>query len=190
MGMVLIPVSVLHKGTDSVGCALCALPRSKQLRQWGAWRAHCPRWPVHLNHFPRPGHSVSWEQLLRCALCLPWGANFKAVTLLADVNYPGSQEDLVSNWSLLTVWWRMPSLGLRLPLAFGSCFAHLPLYLQWEEGPVCSQLPLLWYLLNFLFCEWARLCLRLELFAGKFSLSLFFFFFLSGYSTVWVAISR
>ena len=71
----------------------------------------------------------------------------------------------------------MPSLGSRLPLAFGSCFAHLPLYLQWEEGPVCSQLPLLWYLLNFLFCEWARLCLRLELFAGKFSLSLFFFSF-------------
>ena len=57
----------------------------------------------------------------------------------------------------------------------GSGFAHLPLCLQWGEGPVCRQLPLLWYLLNPLFCEWARLCLRLELFIGKFSLSFSFF---------------
>ena len=28
---------VLHKGTDSVGHAFCALPRCKQLRQPGAW---------------------------------------------------------------------------------------------------------------------------------------------------------
>ena len=28
---------VLHKGTDSVGPAFCALPRSEQLRQPGAW---------------------------------------------------------------------------------------------------------------------------------------------------------
>ena len=69
--------------------------------------------------------------------------------------------------------------GRDCPLLFGSCFAHLPLCLQWEEGPVCSQLPLLWYLLNFLFCEWARLCLKLELFAGKFSLSLSLLYFFS-----------
>ena len=28
---------ILHKDTDSVGCACCALPRSEQLRQPGAW---------------------------------------------------------------------------------------------------------------------------------------------------------
>ena len=28
---------VLHKGTHSVGCVFCALPRSKQLRRPGAW---------------------------------------------------------------------------------------------------------------------------------------------------------
>ena len=28
---------VLHKGTDSVGPAFCALPRSEQLRRPGAW---------------------------------------------------------------------------------------------------------------------------------------------------------
>ena len=50
---------VVHKGTDSVGRAFCALPRSEQLRRPGVWQAHCPRWPVNLNHFPSPSHSVS-----------------------------------------------------------------------------------------------------------------------------------
>ena len=31
---------VLHKGTDLVGPAFCAFPRSEQLRWPGAWRAH------------------------------------------------------------------------------------------------------------------------------------------------------
>ena len=52
---------VLRKGTDSVGRAFCALPRSEQLRRPGAWRAHCPRWAVHLNYLPDPSRSVSRE---------------------------------------------------------------------------------------------------------------------------------
>ena len=55
--------------------------------------------------------------------------------------------------------------------------------LWWGDGQVYSWLALLWNSTNPLFCEQARLCLRLELFVGK------FFFSLSGYSTVWVAIS-
>ena len=51
---------VLHKGTESVGCAFCALPRSKQLRRPGASREHWPRWAVRLNHLPGPGRLVSW----------------------------------------------------------------------------------------------------------------------------------
>ena len=51
---------VLHKGTDSFGHDFCALPRSKQLRQPGAWQAHSPRWVVHLNHLPGPSRSASW----------------------------------------------------------------------------------------------------------------------------------
>ena len=39
---------VLHKGRDSVGPAFCALPRSRELRQPGAFRAHYPRCVVHL----------------------------------------------------------------------------------------------------------------------------------------------
>ena len=51
--------------------------------------------------------------------------------------------------------------------------ARLPLCLWQGSGPVLSQLALLWYSLNPLFREPARLCLTLELFVGKFSLSLF-----------------
>ena len=53
--------------------------------------------------------------------------------------------------------------------------AHLPLCLWLGEGPLHSRMAFLWHWLNPLFCEWARLHLRLELFMGKFSLSLFFF---------------
>ena len=81
---------------------------------------------------------------------------------------------MVSNWNLLTVWWKMPSLGprLRQPLAFClwvTPLASLPLA---EEGPLCSWPALHWCSLNPLFCECARL--RVRAFAEKFSLSLFF----------------
>ena len=76
----------------------------------------------------------------------------------------------------------MPSLGLRLPLAFRLwlspvCLsasrpsASLPLA---GDGPVLSLLALLWYSLSPWFCEQAWQCLRLELLVGKFSLSLSF----------------
>ena len=66
--------------------------------------------------------------------------------------------------------------------------ASLPL--RWGEGSVYSWLALLWYLPNPLFCEWARLCVRLEPFSGKFSPFFFLSLFLCGSPTVWVAISH
>ena len=50
----------------------------------------------------------------------PLGSWSQAVTLLADVNCPGSQKNEVSNWDTAYSWWKMRSLGLRLqqPLAF------------------------------------------------------------------------
>ena len=45
---------VLRKGTNLVGPAFCALPRSEQLRPPGAWRAHSPH--------------MGW-----CILSPPWG---------------------------------------------------------------------------------------------------------------------
>ena len=113
------------------------------------------------------------------------------MTLLADVNHTGSQEDLVSNWepahSLVEDAFSGAKIALCLPTL---AVARLPLCLQWENGPVHSRLAPLWYSLSPLYCEQARLHLRLELFTGKFSLSLLFSLSLSGYPTVWVAISR
>ena len=44
----------LHKGTDSVGPEFFALPRSQQLRQPGAWRAHSPQVDSVSYHLPIP----------------------------------------------------------------------------------------------------------------------------------------
>ena len=93
------------------------------------------------------------------------------MTLLADVNCPGSQEDLISNWepaySLVKDIISEVEIAPRL-LALAA--THLPLCLRWGEGPVLSQLPLLWCLFNPLFYDCARLCLMPSL---SLSLSLF-----------------
>ena len=97
------------------------------------------------------------------------------MTLLADVNRPESQEDLVSNGepahSLVEDVISGAEIASRLPALAVTC---LPLCLQRGDGSVHSRLTPLRYLLSPLFCELASLCLRLELFTGKFSL-----FFLS-----------
>ena len=106
-----------------------------------------------------------------------------AVTLLADVNHPGSQEDLFSNWeaahSLVADAVSGAKIAPCLPALAVACLSTPPA----GDGQVHRQQAPLWYLLNPLFCEQARLFLRLELFMGKFSLSLLlfiFYFFLGG----------
>ena len=99
------------------------------------------------------------------------------MTLLADLNHSGSKEDSVSNWepahSLVEDAVFEAEIASCLPALAVAC---LPLCLWQGAGLVRSQLSLLCYLLNPLFCEQARLCLRLEVFTGKssifFSLSL------------------
>ena len=69
----------LHKGIDLVGPAFCAHPRSEQLRWPGAWWAllppveGCNLSPPHSQLLSFPG--VQWACLLKCALCLFWGAD-------------------------------------------------------------------------------------------------------------------
>ena len=97
-------------------------------------------------------------------------------TLLVDVNCPGSQEDLVSNWepahSLVEDAISGAEIAPRLP---AMAVARLPLW--WGEGLVHSWLALLWCSPNPLLYEWARLCLRA--FLGK---VLFFFLSLATHS--------
>ena len=138
-----------------------------------------PKWVVR-HHLPGPSHSVSRERHLRCAVRLLWGADLLTATLLADVNHLGSQEDLVSNWEpTRSLVEGTISRGEIAPCLLALAVTRLPLCLQWVEGPICSQLALLCYLLSPLVCEWARPCLRLELFPGKFSLSFSFSLWLS-----------
>ena len=102
------------------------------------------------------------------------------MTLLADVSHPGSQEDLVSNWEPAHSLVEDAISGAEIaPRLLALAVARLLLCLWWGDGQVCSWITLLWYSLNPLFCEQARLCLRLELFMGNFSLSLFFSLWLS-----------
>ena len=68
----------------------------------------------------------------------------------------------------------MLSLGPNLPLSFRLWLAPACLPASGGDGPVCSQLDLLWYSLIPLFYEQAQLCLRLGLFVGNFSVSLSF----------------
>ena len=86
------------------------------------------------------------------------GSRSLAVTLLVDVNRPGSQEDLVSNWepahSLMEDAGSGAEIAPRLPALAAAC---LPPSLQLGDGPVHSRLALLWYSLNPLICEQAQL---------------------------------
>ena len=93
-----------------------------------------------------------------------------------DINRPGSQEDLVSTWEPAHSLVEDAISGAKIASGLlALAVACLLLCFPWKEGPIHSRLALLWYSVNPLFCEQARLCLRA--FRGKglsFSLSLFF----------------
>ena len=136
-------------------------------------------------HLPGPSRSVSWvcsDSVISGVLCVSSGE-------LMDVSCPGSQEGLVSNWEPAHSLVEDAISGAEIaPCLLALAVASLPLYLWWGNGPARSWLTLLWYSLHPLFSEQARLCLRLKLFLGKFSL--FLFFSLSGYPTVRAALSH
>ena len=105
---------------------------------------------------------VPWGHSPRCGVCLLWGPDLR----LPPSWHMSAVQDPSKAWlatgSLLTVWWRMPSLGPRLSLALQLWLSPACLSAPGGgEGPVCNWLALLWDLLNPLFCEWARLRLRL-----------------------------
>ena len=74
----------------------------------------------------------------------PLGSSSQAMTLLADVNHPGSQEDLVSNWEPAHNLVEDAISGSKIsPPLLALAVARLPLSLQQGDGPVCSQLAVL-----------------------------------------------
>ena len=138
-------------------------------------------------HHPVPSCLVSWMHSKSTISGVPRVASGG---LISGCDPPGRcqpsriPEAVVSNWE--------PAHSLVEDAISGaeiaSCLPALDVAHR-GMGPVHSQLALLWYSFNPLFHEPARLCLGLELFVGKFSLSLFSFFLLSGHPTVRVAIS-
>ena len=185
-----------------VGPRLHALPRSKPLsfRFLGTPQRHsfscacvlCPsqvwaaqatrylaiRCAVHLITSPvlSPRFPGCTDRVLsQVSHVSPLGSWSLTATVLADVNRSGSQEDLVSNWkpahSLVEDAVSGAEIAPSLP---ALAVTYLPLYLQHGEGPVCSLLTLLWYSLNPLFCDQARLCLG-ALHGNFLSLSHFYF---------------
>ena len=71
---------VFYKGAELVGPAFCALPRSKQLRWPGDWQAQSPPgWGGCILSPPLSQPlgflGVQCACLLRCAVCLFWGAD-------------------------------------------------------------------------------------------------------------------
>ena len=90
------------------------------------------------------------------------------MNLLADIHRAEGQEDLVSNSEPAHNLVEDAISGAKIaPCLLVLAVACLPHFFWWGDGPVYSWLALLWYSLNPLFCEWTRLCLRLELFWGS-----------------------
>ena len=82
--------------------------------------------PVPALGFP----SAPREHCHRCAMCLLWGADLRLWPSWQMSTVQDPRKTWLATGSLLTVWWRMPPLGPRLPLAFGSSCHSL----EWGEG--------------------------------------------------------
>ena len=76
------------------------------------------------------------------------------MTFLADVNQPGFQEDVVSNWEPAHSVVEDVVSGAEIeavPCLLALTVAHLSLCLQGKRDICGKQLDFLWYLLNPLF---------------------------------------
>ena len=133
---------VLHKVSDSVGPAFCAVPRSKQLRQWGAWWTHSLQVQCSLSP-PQSQPQFLGTPGPVCLVSLLGSWSLPEI-LPADVDHPVSQKSLIRNL--------MPVCNLVRDTVSGAEFAPYRLWLAPAsplppagDGPVCSQLALLWY---------------------------------------------
>ena len=128
---------VLHKGADSVGPAFCALPRSEQLRRPGACRAQSP--PVGGSILSPPLSQplnflgVQGVHLLRCALCLFWGADL----WLQPARWMSTIQNPKKSWLAMKPPCSLvedASLGPQLPPSGSGC-PCLPVSSSGWAGP-------------------------------------------------------
>ena len=130
---------------------------------------------MHLNHLPGPSHSGCFMRA-PSQLChvSPLGSWSQGATLLADVNHPGSHEDMVSYWKHAHSLVEDAISGaetVAAPCLLALAVTCLPLG-GWGEG-ACVQppsSPLVFVQSIFLWMGQVNI----RAFAGK-----FFFFFLS-----------
>ena len=122
---------------SKVGPVFFALPRSEQLRQPSGKYAV----PGGLCILITPLVPATWfpRSTMRApsqVCCVtPLGSRFLAVTLLADVNCEGSQEDLVSNWEPAHSLVEDAISGAKIgPCLLALAIARLPLCLQHGMG--------------------------------------------------------
>ena len=133
---------VLHKGGGSVGPVFSAFPRSKQLRWPGVCQAHILQvGRCILSPPPVPAAQVcplflSAGAASQVCPLFPLGSWSLAVTLLVDINHPGSQEDLVSNWE--------PAWSLIEDAISWAKFAPCLPALAVTSLPPCLQLGMGW----------------------------------------------
>ena len=127
-------------------------------------------------HLPGPSCLISWlhhESAVSGVPCISSGELISGCD--PPGRYPPSRiPGRLSNWEPAHNLVEDAISGAKVaPCLLALAVACLPHFLWWGDGPFYTRLALLWYSLNLLFCEQTRLCLRLQLFVGKFSLSLF-----------------
>ena len=113
-------LSRLHKCTDLVGPAFCALPRSaaqvtrclSHTLSLVDYASESPPWSQPLT-FP----GVQRVHHLRCVVCLLWGADLRLRPSWWMSTVKDPRKTWLATGSRLTIWWRMHLLG-------GDC--HLP----------------------------------------------------------------
>ena len=215
LGLHCLGSRVLCRALSKAGPAFCALPRSKLLRFSGTPQGHRLVWASILcpsevgaaqatrclaralsqvgcasYHLPSPSRSVS----LVChgvpsQLCISSGELTSGCNLLAGVNRPGSQVDVVSSWGAAHSLVEDAVSGAETgaaPCLPALALACLPLPWQGVGGGLYAAGSLSFDILLVL-CSVSGPGYMLEPSMGKFSLSLFF---LSSDPPVWVAVSH
>ena len=97
------------------------------LSQEGHGLTHLPDELLSLPGAPR-------ECCLGCAVCLLSGADLRLQPSWQMSTLQDTRETWLAAGSLLAVWWRMPSRGLRLPLAFRLWMSPACLSASWQAG--------------------------------------------------------